>query len=88
MAGVYVTCLLFVFVVLGAIAARSPASASFRFLRYIGEEILIVLGTSSSESALPRMMAKLEQLGCAQAGRRPGRARPATRSISTARRST
>ena len=37
-----------------------------KFLRYIGEEILIVLGTSSSESALPRIMAKLEHLGCAK----------------------
>ena len=65
MVGVYVTCLLFVFVILGAIAAWTGFSI-FKFLRYIGEEILIVLGTSSSESALPRLMAKLEYLGCAK----------------------
>ncbi|MGE3510735.1 MAG: dicarboxylate/amino acid:cation symporter [Vicinamibacterales bacterium] len=65
MAAVYVTCALFVFVVLGGIAAAAGFSL-FKFLRYIGEEILIVLGTSSSESALPRLMAKLEHLGCAK----------------------
>ena len=65
MAGVYLTCLLFVFVVLGAIAAATGFSL-IKFLKYIGEEILIVLGTSSSESALPRIMAKLEHLGCAK----------------------
>jgi aerobic C4-dicarboxylate transport protein len=65
MLGVYITCLLFVFIVLGAIAAWTGFSI-FKFLRYIGEEILIVLGTSSSESALPRLMAKLEYLGCAK----------------------
>ena len=65
MLGVYVTCLFFVFVVLGAIAARTGFSLP-KFLKYIAEEILIVLGTSSSESALPRLMAKLEYLGCAK----------------------
>jgi aerobic C4-dicarboxylate transport protein len=65
MLGVYVTCLLFVFIILGTIAAWTGFSI-FKFLRYIGEEILIVLGTSSSESALPRLMAKLEYLGCAK----------------------
>jgi aerobic C4-dicarboxylate transport protein len=65
MAGVYVTCAFFVFVVLGAIAAATGFSI-FKFLKYIAEEILIVLGTSSSESALPRIMAKLEHLGCAK----------------------
>jgi aerobic C4-dicarboxylate transport protein len=65
MVGVYVTCFIFVFVVLGAIAAATGFSI-VKFLRYIGEEILIVLGTSSSESALPRIMAKLEYLGCAK----------------------
>ena len=63
MAGVYVTCLLFVFVVLGAHRRAGAASASVKFLSYIKEELLIVLGTSSSESVLPRMMAKLEHLG-------------------------
>jgi len=65
MVGVYATCFIFVFVVLGAIAAATGFSI-VKFLRYIGEEILIVLGTSSSESALPRIMAKLEYLGCAK----------------------
>jgi aerobic C4-dicarboxylate transport protein len=65
MAAVYTTCLLFVFIVLGAIAAAVGFNL-LKFLRYIGEEILIVLGTSSSESALPRIMAKLERLGCAR----------------------
>ena len=63
MAGVYVTCALFIFVVLGAIAAATGFSL-LRFLKYIGEDILIVLGTSSSETVLPRIMAKLERLGC------------------------
>jgi aerobic C4-dicarboxylate transport protein len=63
MAGVYLTCFFFVFVVLGAIASATGFSI-VKFLRYIGEEILIVLGTSSSESAMPRLMQKLEHLGC------------------------
>ncbi len=65
MAGVYVTCLLFIFVVLGLII-RLAGLRLIPLLRYIGEEILIVLGTSSSESALPRLMMKLEQLGCSK----------------------
>jgi aerobic C4-dicarboxylate transport protein len=58
-------CLFFIFVVLGAIAWWSGISL-FRYLAYIKEEILIVLGTSSSETVLPRMMAKLEHAGCAK----------------------
>jgi aerobic C4-dicarboxylate transport protein len=65
MAGFYITCLLFIFLVLGTIAA-SVGFSIVKFLRYITEEILIVLGTSSSESVLPRIMAKLEHLGCAK----------------------
>lgn len=65
MAGVYLTCFFFVIVVLGSIA-RLTGFSLFKFLKYIAEEILIVLGTSSSESALPRIMAKLEHLGCAK----------------------
>jgi len=65
MGGVYLTCLFFVFVVLGLIASAAGISI-FKFLKYIAEEILIVLGTSSSESALPRLMQKLERLGCAK----------------------
>src|SRR5215510_14351458 len=62
---VYITCAIFIFVVLGLIA-RYAGIGLLKFLKYIKEEILIVVGTSSSESVLPRMMAKLEQLGCAQ----------------------
>jgi len=62
----YVTCLLFIFVVLGTICKLCGFSI-FKFVAYIKEELLLVLGTSSSESALPRMMAKLENLGCAKA---------------------
>ncbi|MCX6614410.1 MAG: dicarboxylate/amino acid:cation symporter, partial [Acidobacteria bacterium] len=58
----YLTCLLFVFVVLGTIA-KVHGFSIWKFLRYIREELLIVLGTSSSEAALPRMMAKMEGLG-------------------------
>jgi len=65
MACVYLTCLLFVFVVLGTIARLTHFSL-WQFLRYIKEEILIVLGTSSSEAALPRMLSKLENVGCAK----------------------
>jgi len=65
MAGVYLTCLLFVIIVLGSIL-RLIGLRLVPFLRYIGEEILIVLGTSSSESALPRLMLKMEQLGCSK----------------------
>jgi aerobic C4-dicarboxylate transport protein len=62
MATFYLTCLAFIFGVLGAIA-RAHGFNIFRFLAYIREELLIVLGTSSSEAALPRMMAKIEGLG-------------------------
>ncbi|MFA6286270.1 MAG: dicarboxylate/amino acid:cation symporter [Opitutaceae bacterium] len=65
MACVYVTCALFVFVVLGAIA-RLHGFSVFKLLAYIKEELLIVLGTSSSESVLPRMMEKMEAIGCAR----------------------
>ena len=65
MAAFYATCLLFIIVVLGGIATWTGFSL-FKFIKYIKEEILIVLGTSSSESVLPRMMAKLEHLGCAK----------------------
>ena len=61
----YLTCLLFVFVVLGLIAAVSGFSI-VRFLLYIKEELLTVLGTSSSESGLVPLMDKLERLGCAK----------------------
>jgi aerobic C4-dicarboxylate transport protein len=58
----YVTCLIFVFLVLGGVA-RLAGFSIIKFIKYIKEELLIVLGTSSSESVLPRMIAKMELLG-------------------------
>lgn len=58
----YITCVLFVVVVLGAIC-RAHGFSVLKLVRYIREELLIVLGTSSSESALPRMLVKMERLG-------------------------
>ena len=58
----YLTCLLFVFVVLGLIA-KFHGFSIFKFVKYIKEELLIVLGTSSSEAALPGMIDKMEKLG-------------------------
>ena len=58
----YLTCLVFIFLVLGLIA-RLHGFGIWKFIKYIKEELFIVLGTSSSESVLPRMMAKLENLG-------------------------
>jgi aerobic C4-dicarboxylate transport protein len=65
MGSFYLACLVFVFVGMGVIA-RVAGFSLWKFLKYIKEEILIVLGTSSSESVLPRIMAKLEHLGCAR----------------------
>ena len=65
MGSFYLTCLLFIFIVLGAIA-KLCGFGILKFIKYIKEELLIVLGTSSSESVLPRMMAKLENLGCSK----------------------
>lgn len=58
----YITCVFFVLVVLGGIA-RAHGFSVLRLIRYIREELMIVLGTSSSESALPRMLTKMEKLG-------------------------
>jgi aerobic C4-dicarboxylate transport protein len=65
MACFYATSLLFVIVVLGLVM-RFLGFSIFKFIRYIREEILLVLGTSSSESALPLLMSKLEKLGCSK----------------------
>lgn len=65
MGSFYLVCLLFVFVVLGGIAALVGLNI-FRFIFYIKEELLTVLGTSSSESALVPLMGKLEKLGCSK----------------------
>lgn len=65
MLDVYITMALFVFVVLGAIC-RLYGFRILKLLRFIREEILLVLGTSSSEAALPRMLEKMERYGCAK----------------------
>ena len=62
MGAFYLTCLIFIFGVLGLIA-RLHGFSIWKFIKYIKEELLIVLGTSSSESVLPRMMEKMENLG-------------------------
>jgi len=61
----YITCIVFVLVVLGLIARLSGFNI-LKFLRYIKEEILLVLAISSSEPAIPTLMAKLEKLGCSK----------------------
>lgn len=63
MGSVYLTCFLFIFVVLNAIC-RYYKFSLWSYLKYIRQEILIVLGTSSSESVLPSMMKKMEDIGC------------------------
>jgi aerobic C4-dicarboxylate transport protein len=65
MACVYITSISFVFIVLGTIAFLHGFSV-WKFIKYIKEELLIVLGTSSSESVLPRVMVKMEALGCSK----------------------
>lgn len=65
MACFYATCVVFIVIVLGVVA-RYCGFNIFRFVRYIRDELLIVLGTSSSETVLPRMITKLEQAGCAK----------------------
>ena len=65
MGSFYLTCGLFIFIVLGTVAKLTGFSIT-RFVLYIKEELLIVLGTSSSESALPSLMTKLERLGCSK----------------------
>ncbi len=64
MGSFYLTALLFVIVILGLIA-RGAGFSIFSYVRYIKEEIFLVLGTSSSETALPGMIQKMKQLGCA-----------------------
>lgn len=62
---VIVACLIFIFLILGPIMKYIGLSL-WKFIKYIKEEILIVIGTSSSETALPRMITKLENMGCAK----------------------
>jgi aerobic C4-dicarboxylate transport protein len=65
MGSFYLTCVLFVVLVLGSLSAHAGFNI-FRFIAYIREELLLVLGTSSSESALVPLMQKLERLGCSR----------------------
>ncbi|MEU4348627.1 cation:dicarboxylase symporter family transporter [Streptomyces sp. NPDC023838] len=63
MVGFYITCALFVFVVLGTLLRLLAGVNIFRLLKYLGREFLLILSTSSSETALPRLIAKMEHLG-------------------------
>ncbi|MDT7727249.1 MAG: aerobic C4-dicarboxylate transport protein [Actinomycetota bacterium] len=63
MVGFYITCLLFVFVILGGLMWLVTRLSVFKLFRYLGREFLLILSTSSSESALPRLIAKMEHLG-------------------------
>ena len=65
MGSFYITCLLFILIILGGILKLSGFNI-FRLLKHIKEELLVVLGTSSSEAALPSLMSKLEKAGCSE----------------------
>ncbi|MFJ6694909.1 cation:dicarboxylate symporter family transporter [Streptomyces sp. NPDC091272] len=63
MVGFYVTCALFILIVLGSLLRLVTGVNLFKLLKYLGREFLLILSTSSSESALPRLIAKMEHLG-------------------------
>jgi aerobic C4-dicarboxylate transport protein len=63
MVAFYITCLIFVIVVLGAILRAVTGLSIFQLLRYLGREFLLIVSTSSSETALPRLIGKMEHLG-------------------------
>lgn len=63
MIGFYVTCALFILIVLGTLLRLVTGVSLFKLLKYLGREFLLILSTSSSESALPRLIAKMEHLG-------------------------
>ena len=67
MLGFYITCVLFVFIVLGALLKIASGLNIFSLFTYLGREFLLILSTSSSESALPRLIAKMEHLGVSKA---------------------
>jgi Na+/H+-dicarboxylate symporter len=67
MAAFYITCLIFVFLVLGALLWAVTRIRIFSLFRYLGREFLLILSTSSSESALPRLIAKMEHMGVSRA---------------------
>jgi aerobic C4-dicarboxylate transport protein len=62
----YATCALFIFVVLGTVLRVGSGISIFQLLRYLGREVLLIVSTSSSETALPRLMGKMEHLGVAR----------------------
>lgn len=62
----YLTCIFFIFIIIGGVLYFYTKVNIFKFIKYIKEELLIVLGTSSSESALPGVMQKLEDAGCSK----------------------
>lgn len=66
MAGFYLTCVVFIFVVLGALLRVVSGVSIFHLVRYLAREYLLIFATSSSEAALPRLIAKLEHLGVEQ----------------------
>jgi aerobic C4-dicarboxylate transport protein len=66
MAGFYVTCAIFVFLVLGLLLRLAARVNIFSLLRYLGREFLLIVSTSSSETALPRLIAKMEHAGVSQ----------------------
>ena len=88
MVSFYVTCALFVFVVLRLLLKAVTGVNIFSLLRYLGREFLLILSTSSSESALPRLIAKMEHLGVSPSGRRHHGPDRVPRSTSTGPRST
>ncbi|MEP7016763.1 MAG: cation:dicarboxylase symporter family transporter [Actinomycetota bacterium] len=59
----YATCLLFIFIVLGTVLRAGSGISIFRLLKYLGRELLLIVSTSSSETALPRLIGKMEHLG-------------------------
>jgi aerobic C4-dicarboxylate transport protein len=84
MLGFYVTCFLFIVIVLGTLTKLVAKVSLFQLLKYLGREFLLIVSTSSSESALPRLIAKMEHLGVSpRSSASP--CRPATPSTSTAR---
>jgi aerobic C4-dicarboxylate transport protein len=66
MAGFYLTCILFIVLVLGTILRLSTGISIFRLMKYLGKEYLLIVSTSSSETALPRLIGKMEHLGVAR----------------------
>ena len=63
----YITCALFVFVVLGTLLRFVTGLSVFKLARYLGREYLLIVATSSSESALPSLLEKMERAGCSTA---------------------